>query len=451
VLSRWKAVKKALLSRIVAVGGLIVVIKVLAAAKELVVAKQFGLSQHLDAFFVAFSLAGLVTGMVAGAFNSALIPTYIQVRCCDGEPAAQRLFGNVTLISLMIALAASVLLAFVSPHIFPYLAPGFTQANLEITHWLYLCMVPGIVISGATSIWVAVLNAREHFELATVVPGINPIVTMLVLLLTGKIWGIYALAGGVVAGTMVEAVFLAWCLKSRGLPVLPRWSSGSSGLTQVMKQYAPSVADNFVGYGAVFVEQFFAAMIGPGSIAALNYGKKIVAFLLSIGVGALATTVLPVFSRLVAESDWLGLKRVVWNHIRITLIFSLPMMALLMIFSEPVVRLLFERGAFTAENTVTVSQLNFLFAIQIPFYLLSIIGSRLIMALKANTLLMYNGILNVLLTGVFNYLFVQLWGLGGIALSASAIYACSLLYGFMVLYYLLGLKARFFPAQVLDK
>jgi putative peptidoglycan lipid II flippase len=446
VLSRWKAVKTVFLSRIAIVGGLIVFIKVLGAAKELVVAKQFGLSQHLDAFFVAFSLAGLVIGMVAGAFNSALIPTYIQVRCCEGEPAAQRLFGNVTLISLLIAVAASVLLVFVSPHLFPYLAPGFSRENLETTHWLFICLVPMIVISGSSSIWVAVLNAREHFEQATIVPGINPIVTLLVLLLIGKAWGIYGLAVGMVAGTIVEAVFLALCLKRHGLSGLPRWSSGSSGLTQVMKQYAPSVADSFIGNGAVFVEQFFAAMIGPGSIAALNYGKKLVAFLVSIGVGALATTVLPLFSRLVAQSDWLGLKRVVWSHVRLTLLFSLPMMALLMIFSEPIVRLLFERGAFTAENTVTVSQLNILFAIQIPFYLLSVIGSRLIMALKANTLLMYNGILNVLLTGVFNYLFVQLWGLGGIALSASATYACSLLYGFIVLYFLLGLKARFFPA-----
>ncbi len=448
MLKRWQTIKKVLLSRIVTVGGLIVFIKVLAAAKELVVAKQFGLNQHLDAFYVALSLSGLVTGMVAGAFNSALIPTYVQVRCREGEPAAQRLFENIMLISMLIALAASVLLAFVSPYLFPYLAPGFSQETLWVTHRLFLCLIPAIVITGVTSIWVSILNAREHFELATVVPGINPIVTLVVLLLLGPAWGIYSLTSGMVVGTIVEAVFLAHCLRRRGLSPMPRRSQGTEEVRQVMRQYFPSVADNFIGHGAVFVEQFFAAMIGPGSIAALNYGKKLVAFLLSIGVGALATTVLPLFSRLVAEGDWMGLKKTVWRHVQFVILFSFPMMAMLMAFSEPIIRLLFERGAFTAQNTAIVSYMNILFAIQIPFYLLSVIGSRLIMALKANTMLMYNGILNVLMTGIFNYFFVKIWGLGGIALSTSATYACSLIYGVVVLYFLLGLKERFFSAQV---
>lgn len=111
---------------------------------------------------------------------------------------------------------------------------------------------------------------------------------------------------------------------------------------------------------------------------------------------------------------------------------TVPLTLGLLYFSEPLVRVLFERGAFTAADTHLVAKVQTLFLLHIPFYTLSILLVRLISSLQANHLLMWGAVISLVINIVLNYV-LGLWlGVAGIALSTSVVYLVSFCYLFCV-------------------
>ena len=104
---------------------------------------------------------------------------------------------------------------------------------------------------------------------------------------------------------------------------------------------------------------------------------------------------------------------------------SIPITLCAIVLSRPIVDILFVHGAFTAHDARTVSQVQALYLLQIPFYMVAIVGVRTLAALKRNQVL-------ALITGgmvvanlVTDLMFVHLFGIPGIALSTSCVYVCS--------------------------
>jgi putative peptidoglycan lipid II flippase len=169
-------------------------------------------------------------------------------------------------------------------------------------------------------------------------------------------------------------------------------------------------------------------MLGQGSVAAFNYGGKFTALLLGVGSMAISTAVLPHFSRMVAVNDWQGVRHTLATYTRLILLVTLPLTLLLVYFSEPLTRLLFQRGAFTDADTLLVSRVQALFVLQIPSLSLGIMVVRLISALKANHVLMWGTVLNLSLNVMLNYALMQRLGVEGLALSLSLMHVVSTAY-----------------------
>jgi len=130
-------------------------------AKELVVARWFGRGDALDAFLIAFLLPSFLVNLVAGSFNAAVIPTFIQVRDREGDEAAQRLFSGVMVVSLGLLVGVSVLAGILAPYYLPLLGSGFSPVKLMLTRRLLYALLPFIALSGLAVTWTAVLNAGE--------------------------------------------------------------------------------------------------------------------------------------------------------------------------------------------------------------------------------------------------------------------------------------------------
>jgi putative peptidoglycan lipid II flippase len=185
------------------------------------------------------------------------------------------------------------------------------------------------------------------------------------------------------------------------------------------------VAGAFLMCGTDLIDQSMAAMLGPGSVSALNYGNKIVAFMHGIGAFALSTAALPYFSRMVAVDDWTGVRNNLKIYTNMILWVTVPVTVIGCVLSEYMVMMLFERGAFSNQDTGLVGQIQRLYLLQVPFYMLSILTVRLISSLKANHVLMWGAAINLLLNVILNYVFMLWIGISGIALSTSAVYLVS--------------------------
>jgi len=399
-------------------------------AKELVVARWFGRGDALDAFLIAFLLPSFLVNLVAGSFNSAMIPTFIQVREREGEEAAQRLFSGLMVVSLGLLVGVSVVVGILAPYFLPLLGSGFSPAKLMLTRQLLYVLLPFIASSGLAVAWTAILNAGERFGLPALSAILTPLSIIAFLLLLGRAWGIYTLAVGTVVGVALQAVLLGWMLRVRGVRLRPRWYGWDPSLRTVTGQYAPMLAGALLMGSTELVDQSMAAMLPPGSVAALNYARKVVSLFIVAGAIPLSTAALPYFSQMVANQDWSGCRHTLKVYSRWIVLVTGPITVGLVIFSHPLIRIVFQRGAFTAADTGVVGRVQAFLSLQIPFYLLASLGVRLVSALKRNSLLMVIAGVNMVLNVIFNLILMRYLGVAGIALSTSFVYlvSCTLVY-----------------------
>jgi putative peptidoglycan lipid II flippase len=392
-----------------------------------VVAWKFGTGDDLDAFLIALVVPFLITNVIAGSFNAALIPTYIRVREQSGIKAAQKLFSGAIAWSLGLLGITTVLMLATAPLYMPKLAAGFSAEKLDLTYKLLWAIAPIILLSGTITIWGAILNAGEQFALVAVTPIITPVITMLFLFGINS-WGVFSLASGLVCGQLLEMIVVGIALRGQGISLLPKWYGFDTHLSEVAGQYAPMIAGAFLMCSTGLVDQSMAAMLPSGSVASLNYGNRIISLPITITSTALSTAVIPYFSKMVAREDWPTLRHTLKQYLGLIFAVSIPLTGLIILFSEPIVQSLLQRGSFTANDTHLVAQIQVCYAFQIPFYISGMLVVRLISAMRNNQILMWGSGCNLIVNISLNYLFMQWLGVPGIALSTSGVFCFSFFY-----------------------
>jgi len=426
-LNRWKAwqehsANRRVFAALVTVGGCTVLAKLAAFLKDAIVAYQFGTGDAMDAFLIALVLPQFAVTLVGASFSTALIPTYIQIREHEGWTAANRLMSNVIVIAALFLIALSLLMAVTAAHVLPLLARGFTPEKLLQSHSLYLILVCTLLLHGIGTIWGAVLNAVNRFALVAIVPIVTSVVTTIAVLTLARSYGAHVLAVGVVIGALIETSLMGWWLQREGVSLIPRWEGMTPAVRQVLGQYAPMVAGAFLMGGTTIVSQSMAAMLEPGSVSVLTYANKVPSLLLGIGATAVSTAFLPHFSHLVAVADWSGLRRAIETYSRLLFSVAIPVTAALAYFSEPLIAVMFQRGAFTDAETHLVAPVQIMYLLQVPVYIVGMLFVRLVSALKANHLMMWANVLNLSLCILLTYVLSHFLGVAGIALATSCLY-----------------------------
>jgi len=429
-IDRWNAwtnvsVNRRIFAAALSIGTLTLFVNVGTAVKDLLIAYQFGTTDVLDAFLIAFLLPSFMISIIAGSLPSAFIPIYLEVQHRDGKEAGELLYASVLGWSFVILVLIAFVMALLAPVILPMLGSGFGEQKLALTQSLYLTTLPILMVKGLTTLWTTRLNAINQFAFGSAVPIVTPLLTIGALLYGVSHWGIYALAGGAVLGALVEMILTAWYVHSLGVTMIPQWLGYSPALIQVARQYGPGTVGALLMASTMLVDQAMAAMLGPGSVSALNYGGKVVSFALAIGATALGTAVLPHFSRMVTAADWEGVRHTLHTYVTLILKISIPFTLVAVVLSEPIVRALFQRGAFTAADTYMVANVQAFLLLQVPLYLVGIVIVRLISALKANHILMWGCMLNFILNVILNYVFMQWLHVTGIAVATFVVYLSS--------------------------
>ncbi|MFO0700470.1 MAG: lipid II flippase MurJ [Nitrospira sp.] len=420
-----RSVNTSIFAAMVTVGGSTVCVKLVAMAKDVVIAMQFGTSDALDAFLIAYLLPSFAINLIAGSLNAALIPTYIQVQTQEGTQAAQHLLSSVTAWTIGILLALSVLLVLIAPYLFPMMASGFTVEKLALVQSLFYMMLPTLVLTGIATVWRALLNACNRFALAAIVPVVTSLVTVLLVVGMAERWGSSTIALGLVVGALIETAVLGWGLSREGVSLLPWWRGASPAVKQVLGQYVPMVAAAFLMGGTDLVSQSMAATLSPGSVSALSYGNKLANVMLGIGELAVSSAVFPHFSRMVAVRDWSGLRHTLLTYSRWLFIGTLPVVTALIYYSEPLIALAFQRGAFSAADTHLVGQIQTIYLLQVPLYIVKTLFVKQISAFKANHVFMWGNAINLTMSILLTYVLMQWFGVIGIAMATTLMYLIS--------------------------
>jgi putative peptidoglycan lipid II flippase len=427
-LARWKqflsgSSNRRIFGAAMLVSGLALFTKLVSMSKEILSASVFGTGDAMDAFLAGYLLPTFAINVLAGQMNAALIPVFVEVREKEGAAAAQRLFSGALVLTIAVLGCASLLLGLVAPAALPWICSGFSPAKVALTLKLFYFLLPVILLSGVVMSCEAAINAGEKFIFVQVAATVVPVVSMLLIWVFADSFGVYTLVYGLVGGIALQLALIAFALRRRGLLFSLRWPGMNPSLRRLIAQYLPAVAASATMCSSQLIDPSMASMLDSGSVAALNYGNKLVAFALTIGAMGLGTAVLPIFSRMVAAANWDELRHTLKTYVRLILLVTIPIAAAGIFLSAPLVALFFQRGNFTASDTALVARIQSMFMLQLPFYTLTILFVRMISSLQANKVLMWGTAISFVVNITLNYVLMKFMGVAGIALSTSVVYA----------------------------
>lgn len=391
--------------------------------REVVAAALFGTQGAINAFVIAFQVPNLLRSLVAdSAISAAMVPIYTQLQEEGRHKDANRLVGAlasvVTLGLATITLGAIV----VAPWMMPLFAPGLGAGLKDQVVTLAQIMFPIVPLLGLTGIVAGVLQAEGRFTPTAFVPVLWNAVIIVALAVfapfapaDSRIW-IYAV--GILVGTLAQLLYLVPQLRGLGpFPISLGFANRS--VRRVLVLMLPvTVGLGLININAV-VDGIFATLVNEQAVRGIDAAFRL--YILPQGVFsvAISTVLYPTISRMAANRDMPGLRDSVGSGMRQIFFLLLPASAFLMVLATPVVRLVYERGAFDAYSTLITSEALFYFTIGLVFNGASLLLIRAFFSLQRPWIPTAIAGGGVLLNVALNAILYRPLGVGGIPLSTA--------------------------------
>lgn len=395
------------------------IVKIAATGKEFVLAGIYGRSDAIDAFLAAFLIPNLLINLIAESMNQALVPTLIRVRIREGRERAQQLLSSSMLWMCGLLVAASLAMAALARVIFPLIASGFAPGKLDLSVHLFYALLPVVVLTGIATSCTAVLNSVDRFAAPALAQLAVSIAIVTGAILLHERFGIWAIVYATLIGALVHVAFLGSLMSMRGYRFTLAWYGSNQATHEVAGQYGPVLLSSMVASAGLLVDQAMAAMLPAGSVSALVFANRFVSVVVTLMAGALSSALTPFFSTMVARRDWDQCRRTLRTWSLAMAAISVPIAALLIIGAQPLVRVTLEHGAFGPSDTAVVKSVLAMYAIQIPFFVVSRVSYRFILAMRRTDVILYCGLLNLVLDIVLNLVLMRWFGIAGIALATS--------------------------------
>ena len=343
--------------------------RVLGLLREMVITVHFGASGLVSAFTVASSVPTMFYDfLIGGMLSAALVPVLSDYARPGRSPTDQseRATGGaarpdpelVRLVGALLSLAALTLAALVlilvvfAPQVARALAGGFDQfdpALLLLTTRLLRLIVPVVWFFSMAGLLTAVLYSLQRFSLPALAAAIYNLGIVVAAPLLAPRIGIASLAVGVLAGSMVQFGLMAWDVRRAGLRFSVQWSHPA--LARIMRLYLPIAAGLIVAQFQVALDRRLASGTGAQSIAWMRYATTLQQMPLGMISVAISLAALPRLSQQFAAGDESGYRNTLAGGLRMVLVLIVPVLLGLWLLAEPTVRILFERGQFTAADT----------------------------------------------------------------------------------------------------
>lgn len=364
-----------LLRSSVCVASFTVLSRILGFIRDILIATLLGAGPIADALVVALRLPALVQRpMDRGALGSSFIPLYLDLDRSAGERAAHQFMQQV-LTALMFVMLLLVIIGQVTmPWLMHIIAPGFSDRpeQFELAIALSRLTLPYILFATAAALLSSMLNAMGRFAVSAASAAVLNLGVVITLLLIAPLVDLPASA--VAASVSVSGVFqllvVAVACKRLGIPLRLAKPSLSPSVVSFLKRSGPT----FLSGGVAQVNLFVASIIASfyvGGPSTLYYAERIYGLPLGITTAAIGVVLLPSMSRYRAEGQVQQAIDSLNRCCEAAWFVTWPAAIALMVIAEPLVRLLFERGAFDAAATLATASNLSVFALGLPAYVIA--------------------------------------------------------------------------------
>ncbi len=360
------------------VGGLTMVSRVLGFIRDIMVAGTLGSGAVADAFFVAFRFPNLFRRLFGeGAFNAAFVPLFAKKLEGEGREAARAFAAEAMSGLLVILLVLSAVCMLAMPWLMYAIAPGFTddQAKFDLAIVLSQIAFPYLLCMSLVALLSGVLNSLGRFvESSAVSIVLN--VTLIAAILIAMALGYrndanagHALAWGVFAAGILQLLLLVWGARRNGiLPrlVRPVWSAD---VRRLVVLGVPGVIAGGITQINILIGTVIATL-QSGAVSQLYYADRIYELPLAIIGIAIGVVLLPEVARALRAGDSAAVSHAQNRSLEFAMLLTVPAAVALAVIATPIVRVLFERGAFQPSDTQATAALLSIFALGLPAFVL---------------------------------------------------------------------------------
>jgi putative peptidoglycan lipid II flippase len=363
--------------------------RVAGLAREIVAASLFGVTAAMSAFTIAFQVPNLVRALFADmALQGAFVPVFTELLERGERREAFRVASSLFFLICLVLGGLTAIFILAAPAVVSLVAPGFDEdpAVRDLTITLSRLLFPIVVLLGLSGLVIGMLNSFEHFS----VPAIAPLAWNLVIIAT--LVGltpafppqeqIYAYAIGVLAGTVVQLLLPTPWLRGRGGTLSLTLDWRSPAVRRVLVLMLPVTITLGLINMSLLISSLFGTLVSEEAPAAIDKAFRVYTLPQGIFSVAVATILFPTLSRLAARGELGDLRRTMGNGMRQVCLFLIPSAAILAVLAEPIIRLIYQRGAFGPSATDLVAEAMVVWAFSLPFQGVSLLFSRTFFSLQ---------------------------------------------------------------------
>lgn len=365
----------ALLRSVATVGGYTLASRVLGFVRDILTAAFLGAGPVADAFFIAQRLPNMFRSLFAeGAFNAAFVPLFAGMIASDGRQAAKT-FAEDALAVLLSALLLFVLIGEATmPWFLQIIAPGFAAepAKYALTVELTRITFPYLLFISLVSLQGGVLNSVERFAATAATPMLLNIF-LIAALGTSRFWPsrtAQALAWGVTLAGFAQFLWLMVSCSKAGMALSLPWPRLTSAVRRLIRFMLPGVFGAGVTQINLLVSTAIASLLPSGAVSYLYYADRLNQLPLGVVGIAVGTAILPSLSRQVRLGNEAAAQHTQNRGIELALLLTLPAAVALAVMAEPILAVLFQRGAFDAAATRATAPALAAYACGLPAFVL---------------------------------------------------------------------------------
>ncbi len=330
-------------------------------ATQVALAKFFGAGGEMDAYVAALAPPVVLATILSGSLGYVMVPIIAERRAAGSERDAAAVAAQIGLYLIVLAIGLYGISMATANELAKLLCPGFSSQEQQLTAALLRVSSALIVANSLIAYLNALFHSYRRFARPAVAGVMGTLVTLAYVLALHRHQGIFAVAWGVVVGAAATVAILA------PLFVAQLWQRGAwrlplqAGTRRCLALLTPLVVAAIYWRLDPLLDRYLGSRLPTGNIAHMGYAWRLISGLMLIGTSGLSIVAFPAIAAHAAQSRRDELNAELAHALRFFLFLVVPVCVGLGAFATPVVRLLFERGRFTAADTQAVALLVVLY------------------------------------------------------------------------------------------
>lgn len=393
--------------------------KFLGFLREILIAYRYGSGYETDTYFLAMTATVIVMSIVGAALNTTLIPIFTEIDQRSGRRGKLKFLNNILNMVFFLTLIIAILGFIFSPWVIKVLARGFEGEQFDLAVRLNRIGLPIIIFLGFTHVFSGYLHSSEIFGPPAIM-GLPYNLIFIVFLLffakEGQIGGLMLVS---VMAASTQFLIQVPAIRHQGYKYSFDIDFKDPYLRKAFYLVIPVLIGSAVHQLNIVVDKTLASSLAEGSISALTYASRINDLIISVFVMAITTAVYPMLSKAFNNEDHSQVKKILGQGINIILIITIPATLGILLLSQPLVRIFFERGAFTERATLMTSSALIFYSLGLVASSIRMLLNRVYYSFQDTRSPMINGITGVAANIGLNLLLIDSMGHAGLALATS--------------------------------